>query len=75
MSGRATLDRTTLVARPPLSTVRTVPMDHQQVVDRQEGGRVAGLRRAIEPKRREGVWLEGVIWRKAQDGRIIGSQG
>jgi hypothetical protein len=27
--------------------------------------------KAIEAKRAEGVWLEGVIWRKGPDGRIM----
>lgn len=27
--------------------------------------------RAIEAKRAEGVWLEGEIWRKGPDGRIM----
>ena len=27
--------------------------------------------RAIEGKRAEGVWLEGEVWRKAPDGRIM----
>ena len=27
--------------------------------------------KAIERKRQEGVWLEGIIWIKAPDGRIL----
>jgi hypothetical protein len=27
--------------------------------------------KAIEAKRAAGVWLEGLIWRKAPDGRIM----
>jgi hypothetical protein len=27
--------------------------------------------KAIERKRQSGVWLEGVIWKKAPDGRIM----
>jgi hypothetical protein len=27
--------------------------------------------KAIEAKRATGVWLEGLIWRKAPDGRIM----
>jgi len=27
--------------------------------------------RAIEAKRAEGVWLEGIVWIKAPDGRIL----
>lgn len=26
---------------------------------------------AIQKKRERGVWLEGVVWRKAPDGRIL----
>lgn len=27
--------------------------------------------KAIERKREDGVWLEGMVWRKAPDGRIM----
>lgn len=27
--------------------------------------------KAIDRKREDGIWLEGVIWRKAPDGRIM----